>query len=326
MPRCFPEHPGFRDGGTAERVVWQAFRDQLPDDAVLFHGRRFQERQHEYEVDLLVGVPGAGWAVVEVKGGDVRYEAGVWEQRQKGVWQRVDPVGQAQDCRHVLQRHLKRHGVSAASSRAAHLVAFPHKDVPAGFSTPDVPRSMVIGRNDVDGAYLQLLRALQDHGQGHGPFDAVQVEEFVGAVVGPSLPQADLLAVDAENEARIHELTERQRQLVGFLRNQHRVAVVGGAGSGKTWLALEQARRLAKDGQAVALVCYSRGLGHFLRRVTAQWPKRERPAYVGLFHDLPVMWGAPRGAEDDSRWWEVDLPRRLGELAAERPVGERFDS
>jgi RecA-family ATPase len=40
-------------------------------------------------------------------------------------------------------------------------------------------------------------------------------------------------------------MTEQQTHILGFLRNQHRVAVVGGAGSGKTWLALEQARRLA---------------------------------------------------------------------------------
>lgn len=51
---------------------------------------------------------GAGWAVIEVKGGDVRRHEGAWEQRQKGLWRRIDPVGQAQDCRHVLQRYLAR--------------------------------------------------------------------------------------------------------------------------------------------------------------------------------------------------------------------------
>lgn len=326
MPRCFPDVPVFRDGGRAERAVWDALREQLPDDALLFHGRRFQERRQEYEADLIVGVPGAGWAVIEVKGGDVRHQGGAWEQKQKGVWQRVDPVGQAQDCRHVLQRHLKRLGVSAARSPAVHLVAVPDRDVPQGFETADLPRSMLLARGDVATAYTRLLKALGDHAQGTGPFDPPQVEEFLAAVVGPSLPQADALALDAENEAHVAELTARQQQIAGFLRNQHRVAVVGGAGSGKTWLALEQTRLLAKQGQAVALVCYSRGLAHFLRRVTDSWPRKERPAYVGLFHDLPVRWGAPQGREDDSRWWEEELPRLLGELAAQRPVAERFDS
>ena len=80
-----PVHPLFGDGGRAERAVWEVLRGQLPDEAVLFQGLRLQERQHEYEADLVVLLPGAGWAVSEVKGGDVRREEGVWEQRQQGA-------------------------------------------------------------------------------------------------------------------------------------------------------------------------------------------------------------------------------------------------
>ncbi|HVM29074.1 MAG TPA: hypothetical protein VM433_15555 [Mycobacteriales bacterium] len=93
VPRCFPAEPVFRDGGHAERAVWTALGGSLPDDAVLFSGQRFQERRQEYEADLLVGVPGAGWAVIEVKGGNVRREAGDWQQLQQGVWKRIDPWG-----------------------------------------------------------------------------------------------------------------------------------------------------------------------------------------------------------------------------------------
>ncbi len=121
-------------------------------------------------------------------------------------------------------------------------------------------------------------------------------------------------------------MTDDQTSMLDLLRNHHRLAVVGGAGSGKTWVALEQTRRLARAGQRVALVCYSRGLARFLRRMTEGWPRREQPAYVGLFHELPVLWGAPRGEADDSSWWEEELPALLGSLAAAQPVAERYDS
>jgi len=88
----------------------------------------------------------------------------------------------------------------------------------------------------------------------------------------------------------------------------------------QAWLALEQTRLLAKAGQSVALVCYSRGLAHFLERVVAGWKPAERPYYVGLFHELPVRWGAPTGRENDSAWFEEELPSLLGDLAADRPV------
>lgn len=90
MPLRIPAKPDFPDGHHSEKKVWDALSSQLPDEAVLFHGQRFQERKREYEADLIVAVPGAGWAVIEVKGGDVRRQDGEWQQRQQGVLKRVD--------------------------------------------------------------------------------------------------------------------------------------------------------------------------------------------------------------------------------------------
>ena len=326
MPRLVPPEPVFTEGLRAERTVWDALRAQLPDDAVLFHGQRFQERTLEAEADLIVAIPGAGWAVVEVKGGGVRRADGQWEQKHQGTWMRIDPVGQAQTCRHVLQRYLQRHGAAASRARTVHLVAVPDRDVPGDFDAPDCPRALIVDRSDLKEVAHRVLQAIKEHGQGHAPLDQADLDEMVAAIQGTVLPQTDVLAFDAEHEQRLEQMTVDQTRMLDLLRNQHRLAVVGGAGSGKTWVALEQVRRLARDGQSVALVCYSRGLARFLQRVTASWKPRERPAYVGLFHELPVLWGAPRGEEDDSRWWEQDLPALLGSLAQRRPVADRFDS
>ena len=95
---------------------------------------------------------------------------------------------------------------------------------------------------------------------------------------------------------------------------------------------MEQARRLAQRGQRVALVCYSHGLASYLERITATWPRRQQPAYVGEFHALGVQWGAPQGPDESLRteetvqFWEHDLPRQMAELAMELEPGHRFDS
>jgi hypothetical protein len=172
----------------------------------------------------------------------------------------------------------------------------------------------------------RMLSALDQHGEGSAPLSPSGTVEMTKLLTGSNLMPAGVFAFHAEHEERVRQLTQDQTRILGFLRNQTRVAVVGGAGSGKTWLALEQARLLARDGQSVALVCYSRGLARFLQRVTAEWRRRERPSYVGLFHDLPVKWGAPVGEEDNSAWFEEELPAWLGRLAAERPAADRFDS
>jgi hypothetical protein len=217
MAKLVPAHPLFGDGERAERAVWEALRDQLPDDAVLFHGLRLQERQHEYEADLVILLPGTGWAVIEVKGGDVRRQDGVWEQRQKGVWHRIDPVGQAQNCRHVLQRSLGRYALQAEHSRAVHLVALPDRDAGDSFEAPELPRALLIDRQDLKHVLQRLRQALELHGGGSAPLSESGGVEMTHLLTGPNLAAADIFAFSAEHEERVRQMTEDQTRILGLL-------------------------------------------------------------------------------------------------------------
>ncbi len=134
------------------------------------------------------------------------------------------------------------------------------------------------------------------------------------------------------NEDAADALTQHQSVILDATRLLNRVEVRGGAGSGKTFLAMEQARRLAQRGERVALVCYSHGLASYLERIAATWPRRQRPAYVGEFHALGVQWGAPEGPDESLRnddtvkFWEHDLPLQMADLAAQLVPGQRFDA
>ena len=50
--RCLPDVQSFES--DAERVVWQALRDQLPDDAVLWSNLALSDRKGDSEADLVV--------------------------------------------------------------------------------------------------------------------------------------------------------------------------------------------------------------------------------------------------------------------------------
>jgi superfamily I DNA/RNA helicase len=110
------------------------------------------------------------------------------------------------------------------------------------------------------------------------------------------------------------------------MRRAHRFAVFGPAGSGKTFLALERARRLAESGQRVAMLCYSRGLSRYLARVAEQWEPDERPAYIGTFHRLASLWGVKPPRDAPTEWWEVESAETLRAVAEAMPADERFDA
>ena len=226
----------------------------------------------------------------------------------------------------MLLRFLGRSSTVLPKVRAAHLVAFPYTSIGKDWQAPDCPREMAIGRGELKSAAATVLRAIDIEGTGFQPLEAGDCVALETALEGMLPGQASLLSVAEEHEHRVDQMTRDQLKLLNMLRHHRRAAVIGGAGTGKTWLAVEQAHRLTKAGQRVALLCYSRGLARFLQRLAETWPVRERPAFTGLFHDLPIEWGAPTGDDDDSDYWERRLPLALGELALARPEADRYDS
>jgi hypothetical protein len=331
-PRCYPPEPEFGPGRTAERRVWEVLRDQLPDDAALLHSVAMIERAAEHEADLIVAWPGVGVAVVEVKGGHVSRREGQWYQSSRSSTHPIkDPVVQAQDCKHVLHRLLVQYGSQAAAARSAHLVAFPFTHIGPGWSYAGCTRNMVIAKNDLATAADRIRTAIDQHGRGYAPLTIAELESLLDVLEGQLPGQTSLLSWAEENEAYVDQLTRDQAKVARILREQRRLKVIGGAGTGKTWLALEQARHLAAGGQRVALVCYSRGLARFLQRMTAEWPPKHRPAYIGLFHALPLQWGAdPPPADEDlaasSTYYEERLPAQMGELAARLGAADKYDA
>ena len=335
--RVVPEDPVFESG--AEQHVWERLREQLPEEAVLIHGLRLSDPKEDREADLVVVWPGVGIAVVEVKGGRLEWAGGRWRQTgQDGRARTVHPVDQARRCKYLIREFLRRHPLWRRDDpRMTHLVAFPATTLPDGFVAPDCDRSRALDRTDDDHLAARVRGELIALVEAPDPPTAYEAGLVVECLTGPGLPQRHLaqeaareaVRADAvaEHEHQCDLLTAQQARVLDMVRLNRRVEVRGGAGSGKTWLAVEQARRLAKAGERVALLCYSRGLATYLQRRVAGLRRSERPAYVGTFHNLGVDWlGAPTGTDDDSDFWERRLPAEMAALARARPVSDRFDA
>lgn len=314
VARCYPAELDQVDGRRGEWQVWDQLRRELPDGVTLLHGVRVPSGPDGREIDFLVVWPGVGLAVVEVKGGTVWCDEDDrwWSGRAGGESKRIEnPMAQVATARHELHRFLQERGVAAARSRVQHLVVMPHQVVEQHFDPSECPRAQVVDKDDLP-QLVGRIRRLVEGGAGHAPLEGIAVPALVRLFLQELPPDGRADAV--EHEQRSDQLAMQQVDVLDLLSRQKRFTVIGGAGTGKTVLAAEQARRLAQDGKRVALVCYSRGLGRFLQQQAATW--KRPPAYVGLFHDLAKAWGAPDG--DGSDHYEEVLPRFLGEAARGR--------
>lgn len=332
MTITLPEHP--RLANETERKVWQLLVEQLGEQDLLIAGQRVTDHLKDHEIDFVVAIEGAGIVCVEVKGGEVWHDGDTWWQQSRGGHVKtIEPVRQAREACYALRNFIESDPRwTQGRLRWDHVVVLPDSQLPQHFALPECPRWKVIDRDDLPTLSARLRDVLLKHEIDRPLLTGQGIDQLQTALNGRGLPQRDVVARALENEAAADILTEHQAVILDATKLLNRVEVRGGAGSGKTFMATEQARRLAKDGQRVALLCYSHGLASYLKRITMNWPRRQQPGYVGEYHTLGIQWGAAQGpAESErtvatARFFEHDLPAQMLELAHTLPSGHRFDS
>lgn len=326
MPVLVPPEPTFVT--PSEQKVWETLRDQLGDRDVLMAGQRVTDRRKDHEIDIAVAFEGGGVVVVEVKGAKVWCDQDGWWIERRGKASPIDPVTQAREALYAFRSWVTNtpQWGSRTPVRWGHAVVLPYTPVDDDFALPDAPRWQVAGSHDMPRLADFLRGIVAEQRNGKRLLDADDLAALLESLDGRGLPQRDLIGQAEERGDEVERLSAEQAVILDAARLLKRVEVRGGAGSGKTWLAVEQARRLSRAGQRVALTCYSRGLAAWLQRRVETFPRKERPAYVGTFHNLGVEWGAPSGSDDDSAFWEVELPRLMVELGAAQPPGRLYDA
>ncbi|MDQ0029675.1 nuclease-related domain-containing DEAD/DEAH box helicase [Arthrobacter bambusae] len=322
--RCIPEEPEFGDGQLAERAVWDALRQSLPDDVVLAHSVQVRNGRAEHEIDLLVLWPHVGIAAIEVKGGQITIADGQWYQSDRhGKHKIQSPVAQSQSSLHAFKNWLEKQLGSRLSSRCAYMVSLPCTAVPNGWAIAGCPRSLILDQADNQSPAELVRRAIENEGGGASSLAPAFLERIVrqisgelGTAVGTSHnPKVD-------EDAQDH-LTERQSVLLQATRSLPRIRFTGGAGSGKTWLAVEKARLLSKQGKRVGLFCYNKGLGQYLQDRVSTW-RQAKPVFTGEFHEYVRGLGVPDGT--GQAYFDEEMPRLLKELASGLEPHERLDA
>ena len=331
MPVTLPEKPRFINDW--EEKVWRALDEQLGPDDLIVVGQRVTDHKKDHEIDFVVAMEGAGIICVEVKGGNVWHDGNTWRQSTASGPKAINPVEQAREGCYALRSFVEGdQRWNQPWLRWDHAVVLPGTRIAEDFALPDCPRWKVTDKSELAELASRLRAVLLDKETKNPVLTLEGIEQLRTVLSGRGLTQRDIVAQAQENEDAAQLLTEHQAVILDAIRLLNRIEVRGGAGSGKTFLAVEQARRLSAAGQRVALVCYSHGLASYLRRLTSSWSRRQQPAYVGEFHSLGRQWGAAEGPdesirnEDTSQFWEHELPRQMLEMAQTLLPGHRFDA
>jgi hypothetical protein len=358
-PPAFPADLEHERAVSAERLVYEALARALPAEYVVFYRVGWFEPPasgplKEGEADFLIAHPARGLLVLEVKGGRIGVDAetGQWMSVDRDGARHVikDPYAQANNTRHVLRRKLLAMKlVRLRDVPIGHAVVLPHCSKAAA-GVAEASLDITLDAEDLTHAaesieaQFRFWRLSPDAEWRHNGIALLERlfvnRDFARVPLGTQLRQ---------HEPEFVRLTQEQAGVLDTLRMQRRAVISGCAGSGKTMLAVEKARRLAGEGFRVLVTCYNRALADFIRaqlpppqvvkRGAGESANRQLDLFGGAkvevasFHSLAGQWARragitlPEAATDDAKQralYDAELPNAL--LAAATKLNERYDA
>ncbi|WP_276308558.1 nuclease-related domain-containing DEAD/DEAH box helicase [Thermoflavimicrobium daqui] len=268
---------------SGEKIIFQLFEND-PDtkDWVVLHSLSLSQHVSKVsgEIDFLVLAPNVGIFVLEVKSGRVEYKDGVWcYQNRYGEKFKCmrGPFKQAEEAMFSLQNHIRnKYGPNHHLSNLlfGYGVMFPH--IAYKQYSIEYDHWCVFSRENArskDGI-SQFIRNLSMQTKKKLAYRNIQknlpspkdIEKIVNLLRGDFQCAIKPKHLIEDVEAEIIKYTEEQCRALDSLEDNPRCFFRGGAGTGKTMIAMESAKRSAIRKQKTLFLCYNWPLANKLKR------------------------------------------------------------
>lgn len=274
------------------------------------------------EIDFVVIAPATGILCIEVKSHDaISFENDRWLPTTI----KRSPFKQASDGRYALYRGLRQIAPQFKHVPIVHGCIFPNAQFDLGRNVSVHPWELMDVRvfwgftsaesfcMELKARMIKSIESDTNLRRLTNPLSQWQIDELIRSCVPIQKRQPDAREEIIRREQQIEAiLREQQKPVLRLARLNDRVVVSGGAGTGKTLIALELARRFAEDGRRVGLLCFNQMIGDWLGDKAERLKPKIPNLVVGrAVRVMAEMAGIKIPEQPSIDFWECELPQML---------------
>lgn len=269
-----PPEVGLNSPSAAEQKVHRLLRNVRMKGYTALHSLGLSHHDYKIvgEIDFLLVGP-EGLLVLEVKGGRIAQREGVWiftDRFGKHHRSSEGPLAQGKSAAFSLMDRLRKQLPTETIDGLVFGWAAVFPDVEFKETSVEWDPSQIIDESATmspDAFGKALIRALDfwwDRPRRHRRLDDASVRLVLRAA-RPDFEKVPSLRRRTDDiEERALTLTDSQFRYLDAAQGNPRLLCEGGAGTGKTFLAVEVARREAMSGRSVTITCKSEVLAAFI--------------------------------------------------------------
>lgn len=270
----------------SERMVYLELKNQLPPSFEVFYSVKWTTYKKgqllKSEADFIITSPDYGFLCLEVKGGNgIRVDAA-------GHWKLIDctngdrdlscsPYEQAEKSMYYFQKlygkvnHIPYPGIYAAA------VIFPFYAFPDDIQIDNRHRICTIDCNDLNNMYDRIKKIFRLWGGlsfGFKVYKDTQHKALLELIRKKMAISAAAGALVKYKENQLQVINRVQDNYVYLLSNMQQFYIKGGAGTGKTWIAMKMALQAAEDPtKKVLVLCASPTLRELIEKELRKHPE-----------------------------------------------------
>lgn len=250
----------------SEKFFYNQLKEKLSDEFRVFYSIRWYKnvngKKENSECDFLVFHPNYGYITIEVKGGvSLEVQGDEWrilDSHSSDSYRvlRRSPFKQAEESMYYFKDYYEENFAGFYRGTYGFAVALPFYNIKQDIGI-SYPSFLILDKNSMDNLeerIIEIFKYWRGEYRNYLPFSYDQQVKFIKMLNKRiSLSAAAGSLIDMRQK-ELDKVNRVQDNYIEFISNYNKAFIIGGAGTGKTWIGIKKAIKDYKEGKRVLIV------------------------------------------------------------------------